>query len=103
MDQMGYDPKWRMWIKACLESARASILVNGLPTTEFNFGKGIRQGDPLSPLLFIMVMEGLNVAMKSTCEKGIFKGVRIPHEVMTISHLFTRMTPYLLVNGEDQT
>nr|KAJ0217916.1 hypothetical protein LSAT_V11C300139550 [Lactuca sativa] len=66
MDQMGYDPKWRMWIKACLESARASILVNGLPTTEFNFGKGIRQGDPLSPLLFIMVMEGLNVAMKST-------------------------------------
>lgn len=43
---------------------------------------------PLSPFLFIIVMEGLNVALKSAVEKGLYKGIEIPGSGLAISHLF---------------
>ncbi|GKD45707.1 RNA-directed DNA polymerase, eukaryota, reverse transcriptase zinc-binding domain protein [Tanacetum coccineum] len=49
-------------IKACLSSSRASILVNGSPTSELCNNRGLRQGDPLSLFLLILVMEGLHNA-----------------------------------------
>ncbi|XP_023766991.1 uncharacterized mitochondrial protein AtMg01250-like [Lactuca sativa] len=86
--QMGFGQRWRGWIQGCLRSSRASILVNGSPTNEFEFGRGIRQGDPLSPFLFIIAMEGLNIAMKEATGKGIFKGKKIPNSALCVSHLF---------------
>lgn len=40
--QMGFESKWRSWIRKCLASSRASVIVNGCPTKEFNISKGIR-------------------------------------------------------------
>lgn len=88
MSQMGFGNKWRSWIRGCLLSARASVLVNGSPTAEFRITKGVRQGDPLSPLLFIIAMEGLNVALKPAVEKGIFQGIQIHRNGPVLSHLF---------------
>ncbi|KAL7611218.1 hypothetical protein Lser_V15G10494 [Lactuca serriola] len=70
---MGYGDKWRSWIYGCLSSSKASVLVNGSPTKEFTMKKGVRKGDPLSPFLFIIAMEGLNVDMKSTYD-ALFMG-----------------------------
>ncbi|XP_023735630.1 uncharacterized mitochondrial protein AtMg01250-like [Lactuca sativa] len=83
---MGFGNKWRMWIRGCLNLARASVIINGSPTKEFSITNGVRQGDPLSPYLYIIAMEGLNVALKSACDKG--KGVQIPGNGPTLSHLF---------------
>ncbi|KHN10589.1 hypothetical protein glysoja_047689, partial [Glycine soja] len=47
----------RKWISACLQSATISILVNGSPTKEFVPTRGLRQVDPLAPLLFNIVGE----------------------------------------------
>lgn len=85
---MGFGNKWRSWIQGCLSSSRASVIVNGSPTKEFEISKGVRQGDPLSPFLFIIAMEGLNVVIKTSVEKGIFKGINIPGNGPMISHLF---------------
>ena len=65
LDQMGFGAKWRSWIQSCLSSSKASVLINGSPTEEFNITKGVRQGHPLSPFLFIIAMEGLNVVLSN--------------------------------------
>ncbi|GKB53733.1 RNA-directed DNA polymerase, eukaryota, partial [Tanacetum coccineum] len=87
MGKMGFGAKWRSWISGCLHKARSSILVNGSPTNEFELFKGLRQGDPLSPFLFILVMEGLHSLTCKAEELGLFKGVSIGCDNMNISHL----------------
>ncbi|XP_058222977.1 uncharacterized protein LOC131332700 [Rhododendron vialii] len=56
--RFGCGRKWVSWIKACVTSATMSILINGSPSFEFKMERGLRQGDPLSPLLFNIVAEG---------------------------------------------
>ncbi|GKG14338.1 RNA-directed DNA polymerase, eukaryota, partial [Tanacetum coccineum] len=51
LKEFGFRCKWRNWIQSCLTSSKGSILVNGCPTNEFQFYKGLKQGDPLSPFL----------------------------------------------------
>ncbi|GKE55918.1 reverse transcriptase domain, reverse transcriptase zinc-binding domain protein [Tanacetum coccineum] len=75
MKRMGFEEKWCKWVDSCLRSSSMSILVNGSPSEEFVFEKGVRQGDPLSPFLFILATEGLNAIVTEAVEKGIFRGV----------------------------
>ncbi|KAJ9552562.1 hypothetical protein OSB04_016607 [Centaurea solstitialis] len=77
MKSMGFGEKWRKWVEACLKSASVSILVNGAPTKEFKMTRGIRQGDPLAPFLFLIVAEGLNVLMLEAREKGLCVGSKV--------------------------
>nr|KAJ0208814.1 hypothetical protein LSAT_V11C400225360 [Lactuca sativa] len=87
-NQTGYGEKWCKWVKGCLVSSRASVLVNGYPTVEFSMEKGVRQGDPLIPLS-IHYRHGRPKHCYERCvEKGIFKGITILHGEARISHLF---------------
>nr|GEU65765.1 reverse transcriptase domain, reverse transcriptase zinc-binding domain protein [Tanacetum cinerariifolium] len=88
MDKLGFSSSWRRWIKAGLLSSRASILINGSPTTEFSLKRGLRQGDPLSPFLFIIIMEGLHVALKDGLSTNMFRGVNVGSPSIRLSHLF---------------
>lgn len=87
MRQMNFPDLWCSWIKGILVSACSSVLVNGSPTFEFTCGKGLRQGDPISPFLFIMVMEALSGIIKKACSIGSFHGVSLPRDGPVISHL----------------
>ncbi|KAJ0797670.1 putative RNA-directed DNA polymerase [Helianthus annuus] len=87
MRQMRFPEEWCSWIYGVLSSARSSILVNGSPTFEFSCGKGMRQGDPISPFLFIIVMEALSGLVKKACDDGIFTGIKLPNGGPTVSHL----------------
>ncbi|GKC38993.1 kinase-like domain, beta-lactamase/transpeptidase-like protein [Tanacetum coccineum] len=64
-----------------------SILVNGSPTEEIGLGKGVRQGDPLSPFLFILAAEGLNAIVSEAVENGIFRGIQVGVDNVMVSHL----------------
>lgn len=58
------------------------------PTNEFSISKGVRQGDPLSLFLFTLAMEGLNIAIKNSCEKSLIRGIKLPRNGRILSHLF---------------
>jgi hypothetical protein len=57
---MGFPRPWIDWISALLSSAHTRILLNGVPGERIYHARGLRQGDPLSPMLFLLVMEVLN-------------------------------------------
>nr|GEU52874.1 RNA-directed DNA polymerase, eukaryota [Tanacetum cinerariifolium] len=68
----GFGPNWCRWIHGSFSSAMASILVNGSPTSEFPLCCGLKQGDPLSPYLFILIMESLHMSF-SRAENGLIR------------------------------
>ncbi|GKB05355.1 putative RNA-directed DNA polymerase, eukaryota, reverse transcriptase zinc-binding domain protein, partial [Tanacetum coccineum] len=91
LSSLGFGNKWRKWINACLHSARAaraSVLINGSPTSEFSIKRGLRQADPLSPFLFIIVMEGLHIALQNAVSSGLIQGASIGDSGYNISHIF---------------
>ncbi|KAJ9557691.1 hypothetical protein OSB04_012305 [Centaurea solstitialis] len=87
LEFMGFGLKWRNWIRSCLKTSKISILVNGSPTDEFRMEKGLRQGDPLAPFLFLVVAEGLHVLVEEAKEKGLLKGLKVGEKEVILSHL----------------
>ena len=74
---MGLGLKWRGWIKACVTFVRFSTLVIGSHESFFGSSRGLRQGDPLSPLLFLLIMEVLSRILKKTEENNIIQGFHV--------------------------
>ncbi|XP_021999379.1 uncharacterized mitochondrial protein AtMg01250-like [Helianthus annuus] len=86
--QMGFPIKWCNWIMGILKSASSSVLVNGAPTFTFKCEKGMRQGDPLSPFLFLVVMEALSCMINSAKEVEVIRGIVVSDNGPIISHLW---------------
>ena len=70
LSNFGFGNRWVKWLKTCVTSTKVSVLVNGSPTEEFCPQRGLRQGDPLSPFLFNIVAEGLNILFERAKEIG---------------------------------
>ena len=88
MEKMNFPRTWRKWISECVGTASASVLVNGCPTEEFTMERGLRQGDPLSPFLFLLAAEGLNVLMNVVVAVDLFRGYGVGHsDEVRLTHL----------------
>ncbi|GKC13710.1 RNA-directed DNA polymerase, eukaryota [Tanacetum coccineum] len=85
--KFGFVDKWCKWIQCCLHSSRGSIIINGSPMDEFKFGKGLKQGDPLSPFLFILIMETLHLSFQRVVNAGMFHGIKLGG-TLNLSHMF---------------
>ncbi|XP_071712651.1 uncharacterized protein [Rutidosis leptorrhynchoides] len=83
----GFGDRWIKWINACLSSATLSVLINGSPTKEFKIQKGVRQGDPLAPYLFLLAAECLNMLTKTVVRNNSFEGIRVGSKKVLLSQL----------------
>jgi hypothetical protein len=75
------------WIRIYISSPSFSILVNGSPSGHFSPERGLRQGDPLSPFLFILGMEVLSRLLLCQESQDLLKGIKIARNCYPISHL----------------
>ena len=70
----------------CVVSENFVLLINGLPTRTFSASGGLHQGCHLSPLLFLLIVEGFNLLITNAKKRGLNKGVSIT-SVMAMAHL----------------
>nr|GEV75170.1 RNA-directed DNA polymerase, eukaryota [Tanacetum cinerariifolium] len=70
LKKFGFVERWCGWIQECLRSSWGSVIVKGSPTKEFQFFKGLKQRDPLSPFLFILIMESLHISFQRVVNAG---------------------------------
>jgi hypothetical protein len=75
MRRMGFDQKWCDLIMKCISLVRFSILLNGHPTEIFKLTRGIHQGDPISPYLFIIGAKVLSSLLSQASNSGWLIGV----------------------------
>ena len=90
MEKMGFGEKWLRWIKWCLTIASFSILVNGTSSRFFQSSRGLRQGDPLSPYLFVIPMEALSCLLRRAVCGGFLSTCQVRgrgRERVKVSHL----------------
>ena len=88
MKRMGFCDSWVALIMECISTVSYSILVNGEPSNTIFPSRGIRQGDPLLPYLFILCTEGLHGLLASVADAGLIKGVSICKKGPRLTHLF---------------
>lgn len=86
--QMGFGDRWIKWIKFNISTVKYSVLINRSPVGFFSAQRGLRQGDPLSPFLFILAMEGLSRMLNKAKQLQWLKGFDIGRDrAVNISHL----------------
>ena len=87
LEKMNFPPQWCEWIMTCVSTASASILINGSPSMPFKLQRGLRQGDPLSPFLFVLIVEALNQMIGKATSLNLWSGVETCKNGMTVTHL----------------
>ncbi|KAF7815029.1 reverse transcriptase [Senna tora] len=85
--EMEFPEHWISILMQCITTPTLRILVNGEPTEYFSPQCGLRQGDPLSPYLFILGFNVLSCALSKLQEAGIVKGIKVAREAPAVNHL----------------
>ena len=88
MGRMGFCSRWITLIMSCVRTVSYSIMVNGDPVGMIHPSRGIRQGDPLSPFLFLLCTEGLHALIKHSARNGNIKGFSMCKWGPKLTHLF---------------
>ncbi|CAL1413942.1 unnamed protein product [Linum trigynum] len=102
LDKMGFNSVWKGWIYECLRSTSFSVLMNGTPSVYFSPSWGLIQGDPLSPLLFVICTEGFAVLLRKAISDKKLEGVKVAPRAPRISHLFFADDSYMFLHGSLQ-
>ena len=85
---MGFCETWLTLILECISNVSYSILVDGEPKGEIFPTRGIRQGDPLSPYLFLLCSEGLNRMIQKAARENLIRGYSLCKVGPQITHIF---------------
>ncbi|XP_074296243.1 uncharacterized protein LOC141624234 [Silene latifolia] len=85
---MGFDRHWVGRVMECVSTVSSAVLINGTAKEVFKPERGLRQGDPLSPYLFILCAEVLSSLVRRAVESNTLRGFRIATNAPLITHLF---------------
>ncbi|XP_071725541.1 uncharacterized protein [Rutidosis leptorrhynchoides] len=85
LHKMGFGSKFISWIATCILNIQFSILLNGSPSREGVMHRGLRQGDPLSPFLFIIITEILSKLLSRDLANGFLEGCKFGNN-LSINH-----------------
>jgi hypothetical protein len=88
MRKMGFARRWIDLIMTCVKIVSYSVLVNKQPHGVIKPTRGIRQGDPLSPYLFLLCAEGLSSLLRGAERRNAVTGLAISRAGVRINHLF---------------
>eukprot|EP00253_Pinus_taeda_P010189 PITA_10189 len=99
LTHLGFKTDFISWIMGCITNVSYAVLINGAATPFFKGQRGLRQGCPLSPLLFLLVAEGLSQLIQKAKREGKVKGLEVAIN-LNISHLLFVDGILVFTNGE---
>ncbi|XP_021761446.1 uncharacterized protein LOC110726302 [Chenopodium quinoa] len=86
--KLGFAGAWVDTIMAFVTTVRYSFIINGVPSDLVTPSRGLRQGDPISPYLFILVADVLSRMLQTASKRNLIHGVRASRNGPEITHLF---------------
>lgn len=98
LTHLGFPNQVINWIMCCINLFSYNVLINGAATGFFHVERGLRQGFPLSPLLFLLVMEGLSRCLIEEMDRGRLRGIMITDNC-TLTHLIFVDDIIIFLNG----
>lgn len=102
MRKMGFNERWTSLVMRCVSTVSYSILVNGSPSDSFSPNQGLRQGDPLSPYLFLFCTEALSGLLNKSVEMGKLHGDWICNDEPVVSHLLFADDGLFFLKAEEE-
>ncbi|WVZ68943.1 LOW QUALITY PROTEIN: hypothetical protein U9M48_017814 [Paspalum notatum var. saurae] len=75
LEVLGFGTRWRNWIAALLATSSSGVLLNGKPGKKIVHRRGLRQGDPLSPMLFILAIDPLQRIIERAVQSGVLSQI----------------------------
>lgn len=98
LTHLGFPYEFIRWILCCITNVSFSVLINWVASPFFHSERGLRQGCPLSSLLFLLIMEGLSYILKEEHQRGRLRGIRITDGCI-LMHLLFVDDVLLFLNG----
>ena len=103
LNNMGFPTNWIHWVMQCVSTVSYHILINGSPSNTFLHSRGLRQGDPLSPYLFILCANVLSCALIKNEQNNDIKDIKIGKNCPTFTHLFFADDSLLFFKDDPKT
>ena len=88
MEKLWFHSRWRSLMMQCISSVTYAICINGKPSGHIILTRGLRQGDLLSPYLFLLCVKGLSALIKKAIADGLLEGISMCKGGPCLSHLF---------------
>ena len=102
MRRMGFQERWIKLILMCVTMVSYFVLINGEPKGRIKPSRGLRQGDPISPYLFLLCSEGLSAPIHKAARDKLISGISIGRGCPILTHLFFADDSLLFCKAKEQ-